>query len=171
MRNIKYIVIHTTAGYKDAESVQNYFLNVKGWNTGGYHIIIELDGTIKQMYDFNKITNGVKGYNSNSIHISYVGGLNYDEYKKGNYIAEDTRTDEQKISIQQAIMKAQDWIRANNNSNNVLVLGHRDFSKDSNNSGVIESWERIKECPCFDAIPEYSDFQINEGKLPDLPNK
>ena len=35
------------------------------------------------------------------------------------------------------------------------VVGHRDLSPDLNGNGVIEKFERIKECPCFDAIPEF----------------
>ena len=38
------------------------------------------------------------------------------------------------------------------------IQGHRDFSPDTNHNGVVDPWERIKECPCFDAIPEYADL-------------
>ena len=27
-----------------------------------------------------------------------------------------------------------------------------------NHNGRVDSWERIKECPCFDAIEEYQDI-------------
>lgn len=26
-------------------------------------------------------------------------------------------------------------------------------------NGKVDIWERIKECPCFDAIPEYADIK------------
>jgi N-acetyl-anhydromuramyl-L-alanine amidase AmpD len=32
------------------------------------------------------------------------------------------------------------------------IQGHRDFSPDKNRNGKVDPWERIKECPCFDAI-------------------
>ena len=51
-----------------------------------------------------------------------------------------------------------------------MILGHRDFSNDKDGSGVIESWERIKECPCFDAIPEYQFYNSNNGKKELLPS-
>ena len=35
------------------------------------------------------------------------------------------------------------------------ILGHRDISPDANGNGIVDSWERIKECPCFDAKVEY----------------
>ena len=38
------------------------------------------------------------------------------------------------------------------------VIGHRDTSPDTNNNGVIDPFERIKECPCYDVIPEYPNF-------------
>jgi N-acetylmuramoyl-L-alanine amidase len=27
-----------------------------------------------------------------------------------------------------------------------------------NHNGVVDPWERIKECPCFDAMTEYMDI-------------
>ena len=41
------------------------------------------------------------------------------------------------------------------------VIGHRDISPDTNNNGVIDHFERIKECPCYDVIPEYPSFIPN----------
>lgn len=43
----------------------------------------------------------------------------------------------------------------------VQVIGHRDISPDTNNNGVIDHFERIKECPCYDVIPEYPSFIPN----------
>jgi hypothetical protein len=39
-----------------------------------------------------------------------------------------------------------------------IIMGHRDTSKDTNHNGIIDPWERIKECPCFDAMVEYKDL-------------
>lgn len=153
-RKIKNIVIHCTAGHADADAVQAYFLRSKtsggrGWKTGGYHRIIEKDGRIVKMYNFDKITNGVKGFNEDTIHISYVGGV-----EEGNVTKpKDTRTPAQKESIEVCIREALQYCEGSE----VGVVGHRDFSKDGNNSGSIESWERIKSCPSFDAIDEYSE--------------
>jgi N-acetyl-anhydromuramyl-L-alanine amidase AmpD len=36
-----------------------------------------------------------------------------------------------------------------------LVLGHRDLSPDRDHDGVVEPFEWVKVCPCFDAAPEY----------------
>jgi N-acetylmuramoyl-L-alanine amidase len=155
---IQYIVIHCTAGHTSAEKVQDYFTRSRdkggrGWKTGGYHRIIEKDGTIKKMYDFEKTTNGVRGYNLECIHISYVGGVNDKDYRK----AQDTRTHAQKLSIEKCIKEAIEWLESHGRDvrENLMILGHRDFSKDRNGNGIIESWERIKECPSFDAMQEY----------------
>ena len=172
-KDIKYIVIHCTAGFQNAEKVQDYFTRPvskggRGWNTGGYHRIIEQDGAIKKMYPFSTITNGVRGFNSNCIHISYVGGI---KVVNSKFIAKDTRTNQQKYAIQLSIVEAINWLKENgkNIKEDLTILGHRDFSEDKNGNGSIESNERIKECPSFDAIPEYRIYSATNQKLV-LPN-
>ena len=39
-----------------------------------------------------------------------------------------------------------------------MICGHRDFSPDLNGDGIIEPWEWMKACPCFDAIDEYQSL-------------
>lgn len=158
---IKYIVIHCTAGHTSADKVQAYFLRSKaqggrGWNTGGYHRIIEKDGEVKAMYDFEKITNGVQGYNSESLHISYVGGVDPKNVNR----AQDTRTQAQRFSIEKCIIEALAWLKDNGKdiTKDLMILGHYDFSPDQNRNGIIESWERIKECPSFDAKAEFNSL-------------
>jgi len=172
MRKITNIVIHCTAGHQNADKVQDYFTRPvskggRGWKTGGYHRIVEKDGTIRKMYDFSKVTNGVKGHNSDTIHIAYVGGVDIIDLTK----AKDTRNVYQKPSIDTCIQEAIQWCKDQGQdvTVNLGVVGHRDFSKDNNANGVIESWERIKECPSFDVIPEYGFIYSSndrEGKLP-----
>lgn len=174
MRRIDNIVIHCTAGHSSADKVQDYFLRPvskggRGWKTGGYHRIIEKDGTIVKMYDFDRVTNGVSGFNANTIHISYVGGV-----EEGNVTkAKDTRTEAQKCAIHKAIKEALDWMEANGQSTlkGIGVVGHRDFSTDKNKNGAIESWERIKECPSFHAIIDYSYLFASEDRRFKLPGQ
>ena len=47
----------------------------KGWINPGYHCVISPDGKITQLLDESKASNGVKGYNSVSINIAYIGGI------------------------------------------------------------------------------------------------
>lgn len=136
MRKVNNIVIHCTATAQDAkvESIQKYWKNNLGWKSPGYHRLISADGTVHNLSDFEKPTNGVAGHNSDSIHISYIGGID----AKGK--PKDTRTAEQKCAIIHCIQEAR---RLYPDAN---IKGHRDFP------GVA------KACPSFDAINEYKDL-------------
>lgn len=156
MRTIKYIVIHCSAGYGNLEAVLRFWRTQLGWKSPGYHFFIELDGTVHILAPLSAIVNGVKGYNSNSVHICYQGGVLRDNYNK----AADTRTPEQKWAIEQTIRKILAELRKTQSVEKIIIQGHRDFSPDKNGNGVIEPWERIKECPSFDAIPEYKHLKF-----------
>jgi N-acetylmuramoyl-L-alanine amidase len=150
-KEIKHIVIHCSAGYGDVKAIKAYWKRI-GWKQVGYHILIDEDGTMNNLAPFTSITNGVKGFNNNSIHISYIGGVERMNVNK----AKDTRTDNQKESLLVAIEQALQWVHDYGGAVRKLkIIGHRDLSPDLNNNGTIESNERIKECPSFNAIPEY----------------
>ena len=101
---IRWIVIHCSAGFGDIPSIQRYWKLELGWKSPGYHIIIYPDGETwyvtktkkysKNIEDFYPeiITNGVVGYNTESLHICYIGGV---EKVNNKWIAKDTRTDAQ----------------------------------------------------------------------------
>lgn len=142
MREIKYIVVHCTAAKSDqtTQSIKQYWANVLGWKTYGYHYLIAADGTVENLVDESKPANGVKGYNANSIHVCYKGGFG----------GKDTRTFYQKtemISLIKALKRKYP---------NAVVKGHRDFSPDLNGDGKITPNEWVKLCPCFDAQTEYA---------------
>ena len=112
MREIKYIVLHCTATDQSAkvESIQRYWRENLGWNSPGYHWIILPNGSLRMLQDISKPTNGVAGYNANSIHISYIGGKDRDD-----------RTDQQKKAMYELVKKLmKDFPKAE-------VKGHRDF--------------------------------------------
>lgn len=167
MRKIKYIAIHCSAGFSLIPAIENFWYKTLKWKSPGYHIIVYEDGTrwyvtkdgsyscdVKYL-DLNKITNGIAGFNSETIHISYIGGV----LKTNTSKAADTRTEAQKQSIIEAIRLVQELLKKDGQDiSKVKIQGHRDFSPDKNGNGVIESWERIKECPSFNAIPEYKNL-------------
>lgn len=128
MRSIKYIVIHCTATQPEAKvsSIQNYWRNTLGWKSPGYHYIIEADGNVKQLADVSMVTNGVAGYNANSIHISYIGGIDRTGRPK------DTRTDAQIEAMRQLVLVMQ------RKYPQAIIQGHRDFPNVR------------KACPSFD---------------------
>ena len=162
--DINYIVVHCSAGFSGKAGIQKFWKEVLGWNSPGYHFLVEPDGTIHKLSPLHKPTNGVRSYNDEAIHICYIGGV---EKVGDKYNAKDTRTPEQKHAIQKCIVEAITWLYENGKDveEDLLVLGHRDFSEDKNGNGIIESWERIKECPSFDAIREYRIYSATNQKM------
>lgn len=160
MRNIKRIFIHCTASYQETysdKSLVNYFKNTLGWKNPGYHYVIRPDGTIFNMLPEDKISNGVSGYyNPTSINIAYVGGVTK-EHPKGI----DNRTRPQI----EALCDLLESLRKK--YPNAYILGHRDISPDKNGNGIVDSWERIKACPCFDAEIEYAYLNMGIKKPKD----
>ncbi|WP_300978528.1 N-acetylmuramoyl-L-alanine amidase [Flavobacterium sp.] len=156
-KGIKYIAIHCSAGFGTLDSIRAFWKS-KGWRSPGYHILIDTDGTIHYLLDFSKTSNGVLGFNLETINICYKGGVeNIGTLREPIWKAKDTRTEAQKAALETCIEEAKKWLQKNKNTNKIIIQGHRDFSPDKNKNGIIESWERIKECPSFDAKKEYNE--------------
>ncbi len=136
MRKIDYIVVHCTATpiTVKVQSILNYWKVILKWRNPGYHFLIDRFGVVHAIHPIDKIANGVRGYNHNSIHVSCIGG----QTNKGKFM--DTRTNEQKISLFNTLMN----LRAR--FPNAIIQGHRDFK------GVK------KLCPLFDAKEEYKNI-------------
>lgn len=153
-RPIDAIVLHCTAGSQtqNARQVVDYHTRSKaagglGWSVPGYHYIIEPDGNVVNALSEAVPSNGVKGHNDHIINISYIGGID----SKGRGI--DNRTPAQKAALIRLLKELRPRYP------NARIMGHRDIaSTDTNHNGIIDPWERVKECPCFDAIPEYSNI-------------
>lgn len=150
MRKITRIFVHCTASWQGTTSVEslNKEFKNKGWVNPGYHYVVFPDGKVVQMLDEDKVSNGVKGYNANSINVAWVGGINK---VNGQIVSTDNRTEIQKLQLFDILTKLKLKYR------DAIIMGHRDISPDLNHNGVVDPWERIKECPCFDAMEEYMD--------------
>jgi N-acetylmuramoyl-L-alanine amidase len=148
-REVNNIVIHCTATQPKAtiKSILDYHHNVKGWKVAGYHYIIDYNGNYERTVNIKDVSNGVQGHNADSIHIAYVGGID----KAGSPM--DTRTPAQKETLIDLIRSMKRIY------SDAKVLGHRDFSEDKNGNGIVDPWERIKECPCYSPIEEYKDIK------------
>ncbi len=144
MRSIKYIVVHCTGG-SQKETIQQLKQGFKarGWKNNGYHIVVDGAGARHNITPLDEIANGVANNNSKSIHVSYMGG----KVIKGKPV--DTRTESQKIELIKILTELKKEFPT------AIIVGHRDFSPDTNKNGVIDSFEWIKACPCFDAKKEY----------------
>lgn len=134
-RNIKYIVVHCTAGNQKSKisDIEAYWKSL-GWQNPGYHYIVKPDGEIVQLQSEALNSNGVANWNNVCVHISYIGGID----KSGKPL--DNRTPHQKNALRVAlkILKGR--------YPNAIIQGHKDFP------GVA------KACPSFDAKEEYKDI-------------
>lgn len=136
MRDIKYIVVHCTATPQttSVESIKQYWKTHLGWKMPGYHFMIKPDGEIVQLLEIEKISNGVKGFNSVSINISYIGGVDSENRPI------DNRTPAQKRSLTDLLTKLKkEFPKA-------IIQGHRDFPNVK------------KACPSFNAKEEYKNL-------------
>lgn len=152
VRKITGIVIHCSATAEgkdfDASDIERWHKE-RRFNRIGYHFVIKLDGTIQTGRELTMAGAHVSGHNAHTIGICYIGGLD----AKGK--AKDTRTEQQKESLLWLLRAIRKHIRG---GADFTIKGHRDYSPDQNNDGIIQTHERIKECPCFDVIPEYADI-------------
>lgn len=132
-RKIEYIAVHCTATQPETKisSILHYWRHERKWKNPGYHYIIESNGNIVQLLPEDEIANGVAGWNSKIISVSYIGGID----RNGRPL--DTRTPEQKSALL-SILKT-----LKSRYPDARIWGHRDFP------GVK------KACPSFDAIREY----------------
>lgn len=140
MRKIERIFVHCTAGSQKTtlKQLENEF-KAKGWKSPGYHYVVFPDGKIEQMLDESKVSNGVRGFNSTSINVSYVGGVD----SKLKPI--DNRTEAQKASLIKILTELKSRYPE------AKIMGHRDvWGKDP------KKWQ--KWCPCFDAEEEYKEI-------------
>ena len=140
MRDIKYIMVHCTAGSQKnkAKDIVDFHLRPtakggKGWRAPGYHYIIEPDGTVVPTWPESKVSNGVKGYNSVSINISYIGGV---DLSMPCLPPVDNRTPQQKAAMLSLLRQLKARYPY------AEIHSHRDFAN--------------KACPSFDATKEYA---------------
>ena len=128
-RKISLIVLHCSATrvnqdftIEDLEACHK----ARGFHSIGYHFYITKDGTLYPCRPEQEVGAHALHYNKHSIGICYEGGLD------ANGHAADTRTEAQKITMEELLQSlCVDYPDA-------AILGHRDLP------GVH------KDCPCFD---------------------
>ena len=132
MRTISKIIIHCTAtkeGRPTTVAEVTLWHKDRGFVTIGYHYLIGLNGEIWTGRPVEQIGAHTEGYNSNSIGVCYVGGLDADGKAK------DTRTPAQKESLVTLVKELKEKYPA------ATIHGHREFAN--------------KACPCFDVSKEF----------------
>lgn len=169
MKKIDAIIIHCSATPegKDVRAKDiDRMHREKGWKMIGYNYVIDLDGTVEigrplTMDGAHCNTAGFSGlaYNKHSIGICYIGGIEGTRNAKGQIVAKlnskgksipkDTRTDAQKLALHKLVYRLMEKYPI------IEVLGHRDTSPDKNGDGIVNRYEWIKDCPCFDVKSEF----------------
>jgi N-acetylmuramoyl-L-alanine amidase len=125
-RKISWIILHCTATSQNAkvESILRYWRDVLKWKSVGYHVLIDPQGKPHVLASDEQITNGVKGFNRESIHISYIGGVG------ANGKPLDNRTQSQRETMKSLV----EYYKAK--YPDAEVKGHNDFTN-------------LKACPSF----------------------
>ena len=113
--------------------IQSYWKNNLGWKMPGYHFIIKPDGEVVPLLPIEQVSNGVAGFNSVTINISYIGGVDT------NNKPVDNRTPAQKVTILKLLSDLKKKFPT------AIIQGHRDFPNVK------------KACPSFDAKKEYKN--------------
>lgn len=135
-RTITEIIVHCTATKEGVatttEQIKHYH-TTHGWNDIAYNYVIELDGSIHNGRDVNKVGGHTANHNAHSIGVVYVGGL-----AKDGKTAKDTRTEAQKASLLKLLRELKALYPK------ATIYGHNSFAK--------------KSCPCFDAVKEYKNI-------------
>lgn len=127
MREIKYIVIHATATPQTTKptSIIQFWREKLQWKSPGYHFLISADGSFQNLQSISKPANGVAGYNQQSIHVAYIGGIT------ATNKAIDNRTPAQIHTMYKIIATLKEQFPA------AKIQGHCDFPNVA------------KACPCF----------------------
>lgn len=135
-RKVDEIIIHSTA---TPEGREHDVEDIRGWHKArryidiGYHFLIKIDGTIEVGRNLDKTGAHVRGKNTGTIGIVYVGGT--DE----NLNPKDTRTQEQKTSMKKLI----NWLWEK--FGHLKVSGHNDYVNTACPSFKVNEEEFVEE--------------------------
>lgn len=146
MRQIKRIFVHCTASWQTQtiDQLKQEFRN-KGWQNPGYHYVVYPDGSVYQLLNVEAVSNGVQGYNANSINVAYLGGIAKD--KTGKIIPVDNRTEKQKTALRVLLTQLKKKFPS------AQIMGHRSIWGES----TPNKWK--KTCPNFNAVKEYAEIK------------
>ncbi len=143
--NIQFLAVHCSATKADqfvgATEINQWHLD-RGWAGIGYHFVIRRDQNYLGSYlEFGRPMTQtgahVKGWNSRSLGICLVGGIDYNGAPEANFIQPQYDTLVWLLKFLQALYP------------NTTVQGHKDFP------------DVAKACPCFDVIPWWQNISMS----------
>lgn len=141
IKAVRYLVVHCAAtppsrdiGVREIRAMHKQ----RGFADVGYHYVIRRDGRVEKGRADNVVGAHVSGFNSISLGICLVGGVD----AKGK--PEENFTPLQYQALEGLL------ITLGRSHPSAQILGHRDLSPDANGDGKITPNEWLKACPCFD---------------------
>lgn len=150
---MKYITVHSSATQPLMKYDRDWLYRVhvieNGWSDIGYHEIIRPDGSFFTGRPFNRMGSHVKGHNRDNFGIMLIGGVDKDGQTCNNYTTAQMDTLRDRLSFHMAM-----WRIPEKN-----VKGHRDWYGDTNKDGVINRYDWLKECPCFDVQQQLQEWK------------
>lgn len=142
LKEVKYLAVHCSAtpasqniGVNDVDRMHR----LRGFLRIGYHYVIRRDGTIEKGREDSQVGAHVQDFNSVSLGICLIGGVEKDTDVKRNangavtkLVAQDNFTDAQKDSLEELLKHLKKTYPK------AIIQGHRDFPNVA------------KDCPSFD---------------------
>lgn len=140
------IVLHCSATRRaqdiGRQQLEEWHL-ARGFSSIGYHFVIRRNGDLEAGRPLEEIGAHVEGFNSRSVGVCMVGGLDDAGQPFANEPDQFTAAQWQTARTVIAFLRKLYPL--------ARVCGHRDLSPDANNDGKIQPREWLKTCPGFDA--------------------
>jgi N-acetylmuramoyl-L-alanine amidase len=135
-----YVVWHCSAsgpsrdiGAADIDTMHK----ARGWEAIGYALVIRRNGRVEVGEDLKRYGAHAAGYNARSVGVCLVGGVDESGKSVNNFTPEQWASAKKVYDFLSLVYPEADHV------------GHRDLSPDKDGNGVIDSWEFMKDCPCF----------------------
>lgn len=151
-RRTDFIVVHASATKPaqdiGAAEIRRWHVEDRGFDDIGYNQVIRRSGAIELGRPLHIAGAHARGYNSVSVAVCLVGGLN------PNGRPEDNFTDAQYEALRKTLVYWNAIYPA------ARILGHRDLSPDLDGDVIIEPEEWLKDCPCFSVADRLEQWDL-----------
>lgn len=104
----------------------------RGWSGIGYHWVIKRDGTIEDGRPVNKVGAHVKGYNTGSLGLCMVGGVNNDGDADNNFTVRQWHSLELMARGIKAMIP------------HITIHGHNEYANKACPSFSVQTWVQSK---------------------------
>lgn len=130
-KETKLIIVHCSATPPGMNigrrEINEWHLN-KGWSGIGYHYVIRRDGSVELGRDIEEIGAHAEGYNSVSVGVCLVGGVNDKKIPEANYTEAQWKT---LVTLLKKLKKKYPSAR---------IIGHNEVAKKACPSFNVQKW-------------------------------